>query len=169
MLWYYLHEERGARGVVGRGGGRESGINYSRMPSESTEFCWLVNISSILPCTFCSDDAIKCRISSSLQLLGVMWALWSRPRTAEKISPASERRINHAVYSGKGVFMILPTGFGKTIYFEVLPFVFDHKLDVVAGQMRSCIIVVPISIHCSQGGSGQESEAGLCPGCSHLL
>ena len=39
--------------------------------------------------------------------------------------------------------MILPTGFGKNICFDVLPFVFDHMLDVVAGQMRSCIIIIP--------------------------
>ena len=38
--------------------------------------------------------------------------------------------------------MIFPTGFGNTICFEVLPFVLDYKLDLVAGQMRSCIIVV---------------------------
>ena len=37
--------------------------------------------------------------------------------------------------------MIFPTGFGKTICFEV-PFVLDHKLHLVAGQMRVCIIVV---------------------------
>ena len=34
--------------------------------------------------------------------------------------------------------MILPTGFGKTICFEAL----SSYIDLVAGQMRSCIIVV---------------------------
>ena len=48
----------------------------------------------------------------------------------------------HAIYSGKDAFLILPTGFGKTFCFEVLPFILDYKLDLVAGQMRSCIIVV---------------------------
>ena len=48
----------------------------------------------------------------------------------------------HAIYSGKDIFMILPTGFGKIICFEVLHFVLDHKLDLVAGHMRSCIIAV---------------------------
>ena len=32
-----------------------------------------------------------------------------------------------AVYEGKDVFVSLPTGFRKSVYFQILPFVFDYK------------------------------------------
>ena len=48
----------------------------------------------------------------------------------------------HAIYGGKDVFMFLPTGFGKSVCYQVLPFVFDHKLGLVAGS--SIIVVSPL-------------------------
>ena len=42
------------------------------------------------------------------------------------------------VYEGKDVFVWLPTGFGKTVCFEVLPFMFDMKL----GRVDSLVVVV---------------------------
>ena len=38
--------------------------------------------------------------------------------------------------------MFLPTGFGKSVCYQVLPFVFDHKLGLVAGS--SIIVVSPL-------------------------
>ena len=46
------------------------------------------------------------------------------------------------VWEGKDVFIFLPTGFGKSIIYEVLPFLFDHKLGRVDARMRSLVIVV---------------------------
>ena len=52
------------------------------------------------------------------------------------------------IYDGKDVFLRLPTGFGKSLCYEVLPFVFDDKL----GKDNSLVIVVspPISLMVDQ-------------------
>ena len=47
-----------------------------------------------------------------------------------------------AVYEGKDVFVFLPTGFGKSVCFQVLPFLFDHKLCLSDGSEKRCVIVV---------------------------
>ena len=50
-----------------------------------------------------------------------------------------------AVCNGKDVFMWLPTGFGKSVCYEVLPFVMDCKLgrvDSQSGEYSACCSVV---------------------------
>lgn len=42
-----------------------------------------------------------------------------------------------AVYGGKDVF-----GFGKSVCYQALPFLFDHKLGLVSSSRRSCVIVI---------------------------
>ena len=58
------------------------------------------------------------------------------------------------VWEGKDVFVLLPTGFGKSIIYELLPFLFDHKLGGMDAKMRSLIIVVSplISLMADQVG-----------------
>ena len=50
----------------------------------------------------------------------------------------------HHMYEGRNVFLWLPTGFGKSICYEVLPFLFDCKLGKcdAAGSERSIVVVV---------------------------
>ena len=43
-----------------------------------------------------------------------------------KLKPEQLQAIRH-VYDGKDVSLWLPTGFGKSVCYETLPFVFDHK------------------------------------------
>ena len=40
------------------------------------------------------------------------------------------------------MFVFLPTGFGKSVCFQVLPFLFDHKLGLTDGSGKRCVIVV---------------------------
>ena len=42
------------------------------------------------------------------------------------------------IFDGKDVFVWLPTGFGKSICYEVLPFIFDKKL----GRDNSLVLVI---------------------------
>ena len=36
----------------------------------------------------------------------------------------------------------LPTGFGKSVCFQILPFLFDHKRGLVGGEKITCAIIV---------------------------
>ena len=39
-----------------------------------------------------------------------------------------QREAVHSIYHGKDVFLWLPTGYGKSICYQCLPFWLDHKL-----------------------------------------
>ena len=49
-----------------------------------------------------------------------------------------QRKSIEAVYKGSSVFVWLPTGFGKSICYQALPFVIEHK----KGQRGSCAVLV---------------------------
>lgn len=67
-------------------------------------------------------------LSYALQRLGYQ-AMMLKPQQRESVK---------CMYEGKDVFLWLPTGFGKSICYEVLPFVFDVKL----ARVDSVVIVV---------------------------
>ena len=52
-----------------------------------------------------------------------------------------QEKVVRAIFEGKDVFVLLPTGFGKSVCFQVLPFVFDYKLGLVGGQKKSAVVV----------------------------
>ena len=50
-----------------------------------------------------------------------------------------------AVHEGKDVFVWLPTGFGKSLCYQILPFVFDHKLGLIGtGKSIAVLVVSPL-------------------------
>ena len=87
--------------------------------------------------------AVSCSPTSSFQNFddAVHYAL-SQLGMSHLSLKSEQRESIMGIYDKKDVFMFLPTGFGKSICFQALPFVFDHKLGLVGGKKRSCVIVV---------------------------
>ena len=75
-----------------------------------------------------SVQGVDSALSYALQRLGCE-AMMLKPQQRESVK---------SVYEGKDVFLWLPTGFGKSLCYEVLPFVFDVKL----ARLDSVVIVV---------------------------
>ena len=55
---------------------------------------------------------------------------------------AEQRMAIEAIYSRNDVFVWLPTGYGKSLCYQTLPFVMDHKLSQVGTQKSSAVLVV---------------------------
>ena len=58
-----------------------------------------------------------------------------------------QREAIKAVYDGKDVFLWLPTGYGKSICYQALPFLFDFKLKrttLPSHKHSVCVIVSPL-------------------------
>ena len=53
-----------------------------------------------------------------------------------------QKQAIHVIYGGKEVSVYLTTGFGKSIWFQIMPFLFDHKRGLVGCKKRSCAIIV---------------------------
>ena len=48
----------------------------------------------------------------------------------------------YVTYNGRDAFVCLPTGLSKSMRFQILPFLFDHKRGLVGGKKKSCAIIV---------------------------
>ena len=79
-----------------------------------------------------SSSAFSKALSHALQMLG----------TPDLYLKKQQAMAVRAVYDGRDVFVWLPTGFGKSVCFQTLPFVFDFKLGLVGAQEKSVVIVV---------------------------
>ena len=55
---------------------------------------------------------------------------------------AEQRSSMEAVYNGHDVFVWLPTGYGKSLCYQALPFIMDFKLGLVGSQKHSLVLVV---------------------------
>ncbi len=63
------------------------------------------------------------------------------------LKPEQKAPIRH-MYDGKDVFMLLPTGFGKSVCYKVLPFIFDFRStgsEQGTSQSERCSLAIVIS------------------------
>ena len=58
-----------------------------------------------------------------------------------------QREAIKAVYDGKDVFLWLPTGYGKSICYQALPFLFDFKLKRTTLPSHKHSVCVIVSHH----------------------
>ena len=54
-------------------------------------------------------------------------------------------RVVEAFVQGRDVFAILPTGYGKTLCYGCLPFVFDKLLNTKDDQASIVVVVTPLT------------------------
>ena len=68
------------------------------------------------------------------------------------------------VFAGKDVFLWLPTGFGKSICYQSLPFVFDYKLGRTNAppDQRSVVLVVSPLVSLMVDQVSALQSAGIC-------
>jgi len=82
---------------------------------------------------------------SSCSQNSVTYALSKLQMLHLKLKEEQEKAIC-TVYEGKDVFVLLPTGYGKSICFQILPYLYDHKLGLVNddSEKSSVIVVSPL-------------------------
>ena len=71
----------------------------------------------------------------------VSFALCAIGKEGLKLKTEQLQAIRH-VYDGSDVFLWLPTGFGKSVCYETLPFLFDYKLKRVSTTDGSIVLVI---------------------------
>ncbi len=72
----------------------------------------------------------------------ISYALSCLNRSDLKLKPGQKAGIR-AVYDGSDVFLWLPTGYGKSICYQVLPFLFSSKLGrSIASPTEQCVVLV---------------------------
>ena len=81
-------------------------------------------------------------IDSSQQFTQALSYALTKLGSPEMSLKKEQRLAIQAVYGGRDVFVWLPTGFGKSVCFQALPFVFDYKLGLVSAQKTSIVLVV---------------------------
>ena len=72
-----------------------------------------------------------------------MYALSSLKMSHLCVKP-EQRSSMEAVYDGRDVFVWLPTGYGKSLCYQALPFLMDAKVGLVDSEKSSVFVVSPL-------------------------
>ena len=112
-----------------------------------------IGYSCNLPCnddvTSCSGVAVSAKMASCMASTtvdrsvtqAVSYAL--RKLGKPQLSLKEEQRSSiKAIYEGKNVFVWLPTGYGKSLCYQALPFVMDHKNGLAGTRESSAVLVI---------------------------
>ena len=80
-------------------------------------------------------------IFQALQQACVAYALHKLQMTDTTLK-TEQRSAMEAIYSCQDVFVWLPAGYGKSLRYQVPPFIMDYKHGVVDTQRPSLVLVV---------------------------
>ena len=73
---------------------------------------------------------------------GIAYALSCLGRENVTLKPKQEEAVYH-LYHGQDVFAWFPTGYGKSLCYQLVPFLFDYKLNRTSyGAERSVVLVI---------------------------
>ena len=105
-----------------------------------------------------AESSSSCSSVVSAEALAYALSKLGKP---ELVLKEEQKLAMFSLFSGNDVFVWLPTGFGKSICFQTLPFMFDYKLGLVKEEVkkRSLLIVVAplVALMVDQAKSLQDS------------
>ena len=90
------------------------------------------NIMQYFPC---SSGFIRFTLSMAQFCEAVSNALRCINREQHKLKAKQEEALRH-LYQGKDIFAWIPTGFGKSICYQLLPFMYDYKRGCSSSSPR---------------------------------
>ena len=90
--------------------------------------------------------------------------------SSDLILKPQQKEATRFVWEGKDVSVLLPTGFGKSIIYEVLPFLYDYKLGRLNTRIKSLVVVVSplLSLMADQVSHLRHRGAMLLSRCASI-
>ena len=94
-------------------------------------------------------ERMVCR-SSRLELLDCVSYTLRKLWMTDIALKAEQRSAMEAIYNRQDAFVWLPTGYGNSLYYQVLPFIMGYKRRAVETQTH-CLVLVVICCHENTG------------------
>ena len=94
----------------------------------------------------------------------VSYALSCVHRDDLRLKPKQEEALTH-LYNGRDVFAWIPTGYGKSICYQLLPFMFDFKWKRSSSSPeRSVVLVISPLVSLMADQVGELQKRGVAAG-----